>query len=560
MKKEKLTSTFYLITLVLFMAKLWLLSAHLLLATSTPHDDLLFARQAMDIAGGHWLGEYDQMTLIKGPFYPLFIAIAYWLAIPVMTAQQLLYFGAVLTFVCAIFPAVQNRKIGMAIFVFLLMNPFTYFYDGTGRLFRLNIYPTLGLLTLACLCGLIIRDGTSLKTRLAWAAGAGLAFGCFWHTREESIWLVPSVLLIVLYHVYRSVREGGWQNLGSLAVVYLAPALIFSFVTLGFYSLNYRHYGLFTTVEIETPPFTSAYGGLLRIKSDKWRQYFPVVKDAREKAYAVSPSFKELEPYLEGELGDGWRNLAGADDLPAAFFIWVFRDSVAKTGHYSSSKEAMSFYSQIGRDIDAACEDGRLDCYPRVSNLVPHWHAEYNKFFFPILWKTLKRIVRFNECSATTEGIYSRASAEEVVLFQAVSHETIRTSVPKVWNKYAPPYHLHLNQEKVKILNDAGRYYSYIVPSLFLLGMAGLVCSLLLSLARKTMPSWAAVFSLSTLGGILSLGVILTLVEITSYSEITRAMQASYPMVLFFIVASMYEGVRLILHRGDRDDDPGSWE
>ncbi len=39
------------------------------------HDDLLFIRLAQNLAQGQWLGPYDNLTLSKGPFYPLWIAV-----------------------------------------------------------------------------------------------------------------------------------------------------------------------------------------------------------------------------------------------------------------------------------------------------------------------------------------------------------------------------------------------------------------------------------------------------------------------------------------------------
>ncbi|MGA7280045.1 MAG: hypothetical protein WBW79_19070, partial [Desulfocapsaceae bacterium] len=82
------------LSLVLIGFKLWLVTAHYLMATTTPHDDLLFVSQAHDILGGNWLGTYNQLTLIKGPFYPLFIALSYYLNIPLLLSQQLLYLSA----------------------------------------------------------------------------------------------------------------------------------------------------------------------------------------------------------------------------------------------------------------------------------------------------------------------------------------------------------------------------------------------------------------------------------------------------------------------------------
>src|ERR1700681_4912126 len=46
-----------------------------------PHDDTLFVKLGRYLAEGKWLGPFDQSTLMKGPGYPLFLALANWLGI-----------------------------------------------------------------------------------------------------------------------------------------------------------------------------------------------------------------------------------------------------------------------------------------------------------------------------------------------------------------------------------------------------------------------------------------------------------------------------------------------
>ena len=51
-------------------------NASLTLFSSAMHDDGLFIARAKDLAQFHWLGAYNQMTLAKGPGYPLFLAFS----------------------------------------------------------------------------------------------------------------------------------------------------------------------------------------------------------------------------------------------------------------------------------------------------------------------------------------------------------------------------------------------------------------------------------------------------------------------------------------------------
>ena len=58
------------------------------------YDDALFTRSAGQLIQGNWLGPYDMLTLSKGPTYPLFIAGAYELHIPLKLAEHGLHLFA----------------------------------------------------------------------------------------------------------------------------------------------------------------------------------------------------------------------------------------------------------------------------------------------------------------------------------------------------------------------------------------------------------------------------------------------------------------------------------
>lgn len=529
---------FVLFALFMVIAKLWLVNAHLLMATMTPHDDLLFITQAHNILSGKWLGEYNQLTLIKGQFYPLFIALSYYLNIPLLAAQQLLYAFASFTAVWAVYPVVRQKWLLFVFYVFLLLNPFSYNYPAVGRVFRLGIYPSLGLLVFSCAVGLYVRSGKSWKQAVVWSLGTGIFLSAFWNTREESIWIVPSLLLLFGLACF-DLRRLPRSRAALLVGLYGLPIVILLAFNTTLKTINQHHYGVSATIELETPQFESAYGGLLRIKSDQWRQFYPVVKDVRDKAYAVSPAFREVQSYLDGPVGKKWQDMCGCTDIPAAFFIWAFRDSVAAAGYYTNGPRTLNYYQKIGDEIDQACEAGTLDCRPRISSLVPPWHWEYNKLFFPTYWSVLKRIISFQDFSASTEGMLSRGKKGIMFMYEVVTREKLLTSKSTVLKQY-PEYQRHLNKEKTRILNDIGTGYQKIMPVLFMLSLLIFCFSATKDLLKREFRLFTVAGG-AALGGILSIGFILTLLAITSYSEIERAMHSAYPMVLLFIIFTVLD-------------------
>src|SRR5210317_1734883 len=77
--------------IILILVRFWLVDSMDLIATRTPHDDYLFIKLAKNILSGQWFGPYDYYTLIKGPGFPLFLAVVHHLGLPLLFAQQLLY-------------------------------------------------------------------------------------------------------------------------------------------------------------------------------------------------------------------------------------------------------------------------------------------------------------------------------------------------------------------------------------------------------------------------------------------------------------------------------------
>lgn len=525
---------FFLFSLIMLTAKLWLTRAHPLMTTFTPHDDLLFISQADSILSGSWLGTYNQLVLIKGQFYPIFIALCYWLNIPLLAAQQLLYGLASFLTIWAVYPFFKKKWLLNLLFLFLLLNPFSFNFPLIGRIFREAIYGPMALLTIACFLGMFLRIEWSWKNKAGWSFSAGLFLSAFWNTREESIWLVPSLFMLLIF-AFINLRKMPRVNAFVLSGFYIFPLIMLLCTNYTLKLINKSNYGVPATIEIKTPEFTSAYGGLLRIKSEKWQQFYPVVKDVREKAYAVSPAFRELKPFLDGDLGQKWQNLAGSNDLPAAFFIWAFRDSVAAAGYYKDGPSTLQYYQRIGDEIDHACATGKLECNPRLTSLIPAWHAEYNSLLLPTYFSVLKQIISFGGSSADTRGFRSQGSGEIIQLFERVTREKALTSqVPNMEKE--PRYHSHLIKEKTKILSDIGKFYRIMIPLLFPLAFVTFLVILLKSVFRKNIRLFTVV-GLAALSGIMSIAFILTLLTITSYSEIARAMQAAYPMVLLFIVA-----------------------
>ena len=512
--------------ILLIITRLWLSECHDFLATYTTHDDYLFIRSAKYILSGEWLGPFDQVTLIKGPIYPLFIAAVHHTGIPLLFAQQLLYSLFCVFAIVAIRPLCEQRWPFMVIFFLLLFNPFMYLYPASGRAFRLGLSMPLVLALFSTMIGLLLRAHHSLKTLVVWGSLLGIIFSLLWFTREEGIWLLPSLALFAFYFLFIN-NELSFVNIVKRISILLLIPVIFLTVKGRLTYLNNIRYGVPVVIELKSPEFQAALGGLMKIDDGRSKRYVPVSKTILNAAFVVSPTLRKLQPYFE--------DAASGPQRPKPFFIWIFRDIVKKSGNTETLPQALHFYGNVGKELEAACKTGELKCLDRSPSIKPVWENGYNKLVPEFFWKILNQAVTFN---FFTSDVYeytkwnTTATAEMVKDYQFVTREKLVPGRLHEIRSY-PDYYAHMIIEKNRVLIDIAGGFKIVVPYLFAISLLSNFIFLSRSLVSKT-GLFEAISGLIILSGILSLVSVLTYVKITLW-PINRPLFSAYPLVLLYI-------------------------
>ncbi len=430
---------------VLSLVKLWLVSGQTLYTNcDSIYDEWLFVKLAGSLLDGQWLGPYNQSTLIKGMFYPLWIAVTHATGLPLLLSQHLLYIAACFVLMIAIGPLVPHRTVFLLTFILVLFNPMSYTEGVMAATLREGIYPALTLLVVGCTLGFLVRHDGPLSKLIPWSAGLGLALSSFWLTREEGVWIVPFILFVFGLASFRACTTTSRYR--SKILLCALPFTVW-LVSLGIVAgMNKIHYGIFSTSESKAPSFLAAYGALCRVKHAHWEPTIPVPKETRERLYAVSPSFAALKPFLEADLqarsgdltkkifleryaqdhevratlntnlrlylgkdsSDTWVKMwySGkwlAGEAVGGDFLWPLRDAVAAAGYYSSAASASKFYGRLASEINSACSDGRLACDSERATLAPPWHHEYAVPLVRTLLSGALFLVRFENFSAHSQ-------------------------------------------------------------------------------------------------------------------------------------------------------------
>jgi hypothetical protein len=533
--------------------KLWLSRGQGVFAIgSAGHDDRLFVELAQHLVHGDWLGPYHELTLAKGPFYSLFIAAAFLIGVPLFLAQQTFYAAACGLFARALRPAITSAGVRLMIFAVLLWNPMSYDAASMGRVLRQHVYGPLALMIFAGLVALYLRRTEPVRRLLPWVLLLGLAGGAFYLTREEVVWLAPSVLLLAVAYVAGSWRISRASAGSAVALLGLGLAVA-SVPVLTVCTLNHRHYGWFGTCEMRAAEFQDAYGAMLRVRVSPELPFVPVTREARAAMARVSPRFAELQKQFEAGLAQGW---AGASEsltgLPPAqgqvgggWMIWAFREATARAGHCDSAGHAMKFYGELARELNRACDDGRLPAGPPRSGFLPPWRDTQTGPFVHTAHEFAGFVVSFSRFGGRPPP--STGSPEELQLFRDLTRERLSPPAGELDVVGAARY--LLNVWKADVLHGTGKALRPVLFALFCLAQTVVLFRVVRAawLRRWTYPLTVA----AAAWGACAASVLMhAMIEVTSFPVLTITSFAPiYPLLLVFIVAVFWDAVGAVLDR-----------
>ena len=421
----------------IFLLSLWLRQAFPIFAIGPAgYDDLLFVRLAASLGAGQWLGPYDNLTMAKGAAYSFFLLANHVTGLPLKITEQIVYLLASLYFSTTIGTLFRSRAATLFCFAILAFNPVFWNPDAGGRVVREGLYLSLSLLLITTSIRVfVLKFSASLKedlrAKLPVLIGFGLAGGVYWLTREEGVWLAPSVFLMAASWFVFNFRPGSSgetkTHYGNMLIFLAIPVIAFSLVVGAVNTVNYYNYGRFQNNEFRSADFQAAYGALSRIEHVQWAPYVVFPQDAREKAYSVSASARELKPFFEGEGGERWRK-AGCEqtgktpcpEILAGWFMWALRDAVAAAGYYRNASEARAFYWRLEREVNAACERGDIPCGSKNNSLVPPWHTEYFAETLTASQMVFSNLITLGNTPVRIEP--SLGSEQQLALFKLVTN------------------------------------------------------------------------------------------------------------------------------------------
>lgn len=360
---------------VLFVLKCWMVHIQPLMIKNQAHDDGMFASLAYSLAKGHWLGRYNDITLSKGVIGIIFIAFNYKLHINCLFATQLLYFVACLSFIKILKYFFKNKALLLLVYIILLFNPISY-SDAVSFVYRDGIYISFVLLLVSLTFEMFFHYKSSFKKLIFYQIILGIIIASIWYTREETLWLIPYIILAFLVTTLFVVFDKTCFNkVKRILCLIGVPTFILLGYTITISTLNYVCYDRFVTNDFTSKEFKDAYGALTRIKPTNYLKRVPLNSYDRARLYELSPSFKELQEFLEGSESakyrhDIYKNGKRYRDFQEGFLYWAVREAVCMQGYCTDATSTKQYYERLASEINSLCDSKKIECLPKRSSLV----------------------------------------------------------------------------------------------------------------------------------------------------------------------------------------------
>lgn len=526
-------SHLFILFLFFFAIKLWLSEAIPLRANQMAKaDGLLFQKTAQNIITGNWLGEYGRYILAKGPGYPLWIAFAWFLSVPLRLANEVLYFLSVAIY----FRLLSLMKV-LNLFSFLgvillLFNPATLNNWYWGSFMRQNIYFSFCAISLLSLFIAYYYICYSQKIHIGWLLLSGTTLGYAWITREETIWIIPVFIGVFIFSLY--IKKQKPKNIFRKSALVAIPFLLLvSSITLVSY-LNYKHYKFYGISEFKSKEFTSAWNAVLGVQNEDWRQYRPLQSTTLKKINRHSDSMKEVEKYLRkidetgSEIEHAWHG---------ATAMWSFRHAVDKAGYYQTDfNETKAYYTRLSSEINAACDKGYFDCKPALFGMV-HWNESYHKQIVPKFIEVVQSLIGFRGYGVELRHENIKGSRGYNKRIESLAHRgggyPMRTDEAERY----PSYQMDQLAYKTTVLQDLITLYRKYSSRLFLLTLVLLMFYFVQVTDKRATKQAIALIVSASLGSMLIIIIINVLLAITAYNSYVRPLMTATPY--YFVIIAM---------------------
>ena len=428
MKKKKNSNRkifiilFILITIIRFLLSFNLKSFYI---SNLSYDDNLMVNQMLSLVSGNYLGEYSDVTLIKGIIFPLFLTLCRLMHTNYSLILTILYIGAVIYFIRPFEKIIKNKKLLFLFYIVMLFNPITYSSELFQRLYR----NSLSIIELLFFLGTLIRiiDTKQIKKNIINYILLGIISSIMYLTREDNIWIKLIFIFLIVYEYLKS------KNIKNV-IICLIPFIVLT-INLNIVSfINYKYYKIYTYNEIQKSEFKNTYKKVLQIKDDEKKDKVSIPRTTFFKLTSYIETFnitrREINQYYKVLIDD-------TGEIYNGNIIWYFRQFVYRKNNFKDGKESEEYYKKMGQEIDIKFKDRTFGKELAFSSILLNMPTPNEIIHMPI---NLFKIVEYTTIYKNVKTITNYDNFkydEEVDAYRVVNLDSHTTeNIVKKNNKY----------------------------------------------------------------------------------------------------------------------------
>lgn len=399
--KEKVMSHMFLIAVILtaIVKQVLIHGLTIYAIPAAACDDQLMRDWAYSLSRLEWTGPFTSYIFLKDPGFSFYLAVCYRLHLSYIMTTTLLYSIAAIVFAYAIKKVIKKSWVVYIVYIFVLFNPVSFSLQTLQRVYRNGFALALTLFFVGCLLNFYFTLlDKNTKIPMIWSVLSGLSIGYLWVTKNDTIWLLPLTLVVMV--ISAGILVFKMRNKKSIPryVMLLTPIIgimLFSGIKDCF---NVQTYG-YKGVEYYGPAISDITGYI----ADDATDTVSISRKSFKKLCDVSPTLNSIWDEMQDKMDVYGVYDTAPDDgnVDDGWFGWALVDAVKEAGYYDSCKDANEFYKAVYGELEDAYVTGEIS--KKQETTMQKYHldtGERRQELFSTIKTAIQYMASFNDANA----------------------------------------------------------------------------------------------------------------------------------------------------------------
>jgi hypothetical protein len=537
-------------------------------------DDELMVYHARTILDGNWLGQWHYNTLIKNPFFSIFLAACKIVNVSYINSVTLLYSIACIIFMFSIRKKIENKLFWLLMFVMLLFNPIMYSSKVVQRVYRNSLIPSFTLIIIGIYIMMFLSRKDSIKKFLVLSIVEAIFLSAFYYTREDSVWILPFVVFIIfatvisfIIEIFKEKKYKIKEILKYVAkTVFLIIPIITTIIAGNLISLNNeKYYGAKLINTQSKGCFAELMNTINEVKPNVEIKKVNNTREKVERMVNVSPSLATIKPELD-EMMDFFED-KDTHEVINGLFGWAFLAAVSNSG-YNTFESTNELYTKITEELNDAMDSGKLErqkLMPILGGKI--LTADDYKEWAKAIIKAIKFVGDYRnvETMDSVESPYGQYLYEYMELFKDITENRVilpEDSIDSDGNEMIElkdqEEYINSIKNNINIMKNMNKIYTVLADIIEILGIISYIIItvwMIVELFKKKyefVEDW--IIESSILGAMFTLIVGIAYTEVTQTRAITALyLSTAYPLYIVFSLICIYSLVKKIISTVKRD-------